>query len=162
MFCRATLAAMRVRKDLEEITDTKSSAGIATTTVDYCTPDLLTLHITLHMETGIYMGASFTFVIEVPANYPFTAPRVTSTGRIWHPSVHLTTGCVRLPILEADWRPVLTIHTVVFALQLMLLEPSHEYPANDAAAAAALSTPDVFREQVRCTLRGGWFVGHEF
>jgi Ubiquitin-conjugating enzyme len=68
---------------------------------------------------------------------------------------------VRLPILE-DWRPVLSLQTVVFGVQLMLLEPSVEYAVNQVAAAALASQPEVFREQVRCTLLGGFYHGVHF
>lgn len=40
------------------------------------------------------------------------------TTRAWHPNINLHTGVVSLPIITKDWRPVLSINTVVFALQV--------------------------------------------
>ena len=46
------------------------------------------------------------------------APSVVCMSRAWHPNIDLHTGYVSLPILNKDWRPVLSINTVVFALQV--------------------------------------------
>lgn len=77
-----------------------------------------------------------------------SAPTVVCTSRAWHPNIDLHTGLVSLPILSKDWRPVLSINTVVFALQLMFIEPTEHYAVNKPAAAALSSNPDLFREQV--------------
>ena len=70
------------------------------------------------------------------------------TTRAWHPNIDLHTGLVSLPILSKDWRPVLSINTVVFALQLMFIEPTENYPVNEAAATALKTNPALFRDQV--------------
>lgn len=71
------------------------------------------------------------------------------TTRAWHPNIDLHTGLVSLPILTNDWRPVLSINTVVFALQLMFIEPTEHYPVNEPAATALKNNPGLFQEQVR-------------
>ncbi len=86
--------------------------------------NLLKLNIVIAMKAGVYQGGEFAFVMNIPSTYPFYPPVVTSVNPIWHPAVDLYSGRVQLPILADDWRPVLTLNTIVLALQLMLLEPS--------------------------------------
>ena len=57
-------------------------------------------------------------MLDIPPAYPFRAPEVTCTARIWHPNIDTGNGRVELDILNKDWRPVLSINTVVFALQV--------------------------------------------
>jgi ubiquitin-protein ligase len=42
----------------------------------------------------------------------------TAVRRVWHPNIDLTTGKVMMPILGQDWRPVLSINTVLLGLQV--------------------------------------------
>ncbi|CAM9662072.1 unnamed protein product, partial [Discosporangium mesarthrocarpum] len=126
------------------------SVAHASTSIDF--PDgsrnLLRLKVGVTMTGGPYEGGSFVFLLEIPPNYPFHAPSVVCTTTTWHPSINLHTGEVCLPILGKDWRPVLSINTVVLSLQLMFLEPTGQTSVNEAAA-AALADPVLFREQVR-------------
>lgn len=114
------------------------------------------------MTGGIYQQGAFSFNLEIPSNYPFQAPSVTCITRVWHPNIDLSTGKVLLPILEKDWRPVLSINTVVFGLQLLFLEPNPEYAANPYAAEAMMRDEEIFKAQVKETLNGGTFFGLEF
>ncbi len=141
MYTRENLAAVRVRK---EVIGSPSGGGTIGTLPfvfgDYSSgcisgssatlefpgapTDLLKVNISIVMTAGVYQGGKFTFVMNIPSTYPFYPPIVTSVNRIWHPAVDLYSGRVQLPILADDWRPVLTLNTIVLALQLILLEPS--------------------------------------
>ena len=81
---------------------------------------------------------------------------------VWHPNFDLHTGKVRHPLCENDWRPVLSMNTVIFGLQLLFLEPNPEYPANPAATAAYCTNREMFNHQVHQLLRGGWFLDMDF
>lgn len=81
---------------------------------------------------------------------------------MWHPNVDLQTGTVMLPILREDWRPVLNLNTVVFALQLLFLNPSLESQCNAVAAETFMNSPAEFEHQVRQSLHGGVFYGCVF
>jgi ubiquitin-conjugating enzyme E2 M len=120
------------------------------------------IRVTVRMTGGLYARGCFVFVLDIPPNYPFQAPLVTCMTRVWHPNISLHTGKVHLPILDKDWRPVLSINTVVFGLQLLFLEPNPDYSANPLAADVMLRTPELFREHVRKTLEGGVFFGVDF
>ncbi|KAH8086713.1 NEDD8 transferase [Aureococcus anophagefferens] len=105
---------------------------------------------------------SFALSLRVPANYPFRPPSVYCLTRVWHPNVCVDGGRVSHPLLDRDWKPVLSINTVIFGLQLLFLEPNPEHAANGAAARALLADRNGFAAQVRETMRGGTFLGYEF
>ncbi|CAM9122690.1 unnamed protein product, partial [Ectocarpus sp. 6 AP-2014] len=164
MYTKANLAALRVKKDIAELSQHRLNATHASTSIDFPdgTRNLLKLKVGVSMTAGLFEGATFYFILTIPPSYPFHAPTVVCTSRAWHPNIDLHTGLVSLPILTKDWRPVLSINTVVFALQLMFIEPTEHFAVNKPAAAALLSNPDLFREQVRRSLAGGSLFGVQF
>lgn len=76
------------------------------------------IRVSIRMTGGMYERGSFTFLVDIPPAYPFSAPSVTALTRVFHPNIDLATGKVLLPILDKDWRPVLSINAVVFGLQV--------------------------------------------
>ncbi|DBA05263.1 TPA: hypothetical protein N0F65_007425 [Lagenidium giganteum] len=166
MYMRSDLAALRVRKDVNELSKAKFTCTQVKTKVDF--PDgvdnmfQLIFTISIAEVQGPYANGDFTFFVEIPKTYPFHAPVVTCTTRVWHPNVDLETGRVMMPILGQDWRPVLSINTVLLGLQLIFLEPGIQYAMNKQAAELLLSDPIEFRRQVQAILCGGKFYGYEF
>ncbi len=124
--------------------------------------NLLTINVNVSITGGVYAGGSFAFEVRVPPSYPFHAPQCRCLTRTWHPNIDLATGVVQLPSLGKDWRPVLSINTVVFSLQLMFVEANPEDACNLPAAETLSRAPREFARQVAQTLRGGCFFGLVF
>lgn len=161
---RANLVTLRVKKDMQELAQQRFVCNSASTAIEF--PDgnrnLLRTNVRVAMSGGCYAGGTFAFELRIPSTYPFSAPEVTCLTRTWHPNINPQTGRVDLPVLSKDWRPVLSVNAVVFALQLMFLEPSPEHAANLQAAHVLQSEPALFEQQVKRTLQGGHFFGHFF
>jgi ubiquitin-protein ligase len=64
---------------------------------------------------GAYRGGHFSFLLDIPINYPFKEVNVWAKHPIWHPNVELLTGRVFLPL---DWSPVLTLNSLALAVQV--------------------------------------------
>jgi ubiquitin-protein ligase len=64
---------------------------------------------------GAYRGGHFSFLLDIPINYPFKKVDVWAKHPIWHPNVELLTGRVYLPL---DWSPVLTLNSLALAVQV--------------------------------------------
>lgn len=71
-------------------------------------------------------------------------------------------GRVSHPLLDRDWKPVLSINTVIFGLQLLFLEPNPDHAANGDAATTLHSAPSTFAAHVKQTMRGGLWHGLDF
>ena len=63
-------------------------------------------------------------------------------------------GHVCLNILREDWKPVLTIQSVIMGLQFLMLEPNADDPLNKDAAQMLADNRTKFHQIVRDTFRG--------
>jgi ubiquitin-protein ligase len=67
------------------------------------------------ISEGPYRGGHFSFLLDIPINYPFKKVDVWAKHPIFHPNVELLTGRVFLPL---DWSPVLTLNSLALAVQV--------------------------------------------
>lgn len=82
--------------------------------------DLLNFKLIICPDEGYYKGGRFAFNFKVGANYPHEPPKVKCETQVYHPNIDLE-GNVCLNILREDWKPVLTINSIVYGLQYLFL-----------------------------------------
>ncbi|CAB0005552.1 unnamed protein product [Nesidiocoris tenuis] len=107
-----------------------------------------------HRFQGFYRGGKFTFSFKVGPNYPHEPPKVKCETQVYHPNIDLE-GNVCLNILREDWKPVLTVNSIVYGLQYLFLEPNPEDPLNKEAAEVLQNNRRVFEQNVQKAMRGG-------
>ena len=102
--------------------------------------------------------------------------------KVYHPNIDLD-GNVCLNILREDWKPVLTINSIVYGLQYLFLvstlsgrvdknqddtrffffqEPNPEDPLNKEAALELQNNRRLFEQNVGKSMRGGSINGVYF
>jgi ubiquitin-conjugating enzyme E2 M len=69
---------------------------------------------------GFYRGGKFAFSFKVGPNYPHEPPKVKCETQVYHPNIDLE-GNVCLNILREDWKPVLTVNSIIYGLQYLFL-----------------------------------------
>ena len=117
---RATAAQLRITKDINELELPK------TCKTEFPDPDdLLKFKLMIFPDEGFYRGGKFTFQFKIGTNYPYDPPKVKCENKVYHPNIDLD-GNVCLNILREDWKPVLTINSIVYGLQYLFLEPNPE------------------------------------
>ncbi|EOD16243.1 hypothetical protein EMIHUDRAFT_416101 [Emiliania huxleyi CCMP1516] len=115
--------------------------------------DLMNFELTIKATDGIYRNGKFVFKVTVPSAYPHDPPKVQCLTTIYHPNIDME-GAVCLNILREDWKPVLTIQSVIMGLQFLILEPNPDDPLNKEAALHMTKNKQQFEQLVRQTFKG--------
>lgn len=147
---------IRVQKDVNEL-DIPSSIQVHFPQSD----DIMNFDLLLSPEEGYYKHGSFNFSIAVPEDYPHKPPKVKCNTRVYHPNIDVD-GNVCLNILRQDWKPVLTLSSILYGLQLLFLEPNPDDPLNKEAAELLKRNPHEFQRNVTAAVRGGYVSGVYF
>jgi len=162
------VALMRLRKDMEELSYQHQRFCARGTVVSIHIPhgsgNQATFTCTLTPAEGPFAHGTFVFDLRVPHTYPYYPPTVRCLTKVFHPNFDFRTGAVYLPILTDSWRPVLTMNTVIFSLQLLFLEPARRKVGSEAilnpwANQLRQESPSKYEELVRATMGGGKFFG---
>ncbi|XP_042361154.1 NEDD8-conjugating enzyme Ubc12 [Plectropomus leopardus] len=125
---KASAAQLRIQKDINELNLPK------TCEINFPDDDdLLNFRLIIYPDEGFYKGGKFVFSFKVGQGYPHDPPKVKCDTMVYHPNIDLE-GNVCLNILREDWKPVLTINSIIYGLQYLFLEPNPEDPLNKEAA----------------------------
>lgn len=84
---------------------------------------IMNFELILKPDDGLYKGGAFLFTFSVPMGYPHEPPKVKCMTKVFHPNIDLD-GNICLNILREDWKPVLTISSVVFGLNFLFIVSS--------------------------------------
>ncbi|KAL1255455.1 hypothetical protein QQF64_013516, partial [Cirrhinus molitorella] len=147
---KASAAQLRIQKDINELNLPK--------TCEIVFPDqddLLNFKLIISPDEGFYKGGKFVFSFKVGQGYPHDPPKVKCETMVYHPNIDLE-GNVCLNILREDWKPVLTINSIIYGLQYLFLEPNPEDPLNKEAAEVLQTNRRLFEQNVQRSLRGGY------
>ena len=79
-------------------------------------------------------GGKFSVEIKIRETYPFNAPKVRFSTRIWHPNISSQTGAICLDILKDQWAAAMTLRTVLLSIQALLASPEPNDPQDAVVA----------------------------
>jgi len=74
-----------------------------------------------------YKGGTFHFGLDLPQNFPFKAPSVKFTTKIYHPGIN-EEGHICVPVLRDQWKPTVSLSSVLITIQDKLNNPSPDDP----------------------------------
>ncbi|XP_059841184.1 NEDD8-conjugating enzyme Ubc12-like [Hypanus sabinus] len=124
---KESVVYLRIQKDVYELNLPN------TYEIVFPHPDnLLSFKLIICSGEDFFQGGKFVFSF-VEQGYPHESPKVKCEAMVCHPNIELE-GNVCLNILREDWKPVLTINSVIYGLQYLFLEPNPEDPPNKEAA----------------------------
>ncbi|KAI8097755.1 E2 ubiquitin-conjugating enzyme [Halteromyces radiatus] len=150
---KTSAAQIRVQKDLSELEIP------STIKMDFPDPaDILNFRIIITPDEGFYKNGSFTFKFAINQNYPHEPPKVRCVQKIYHPNIDLE-GNICLNILREDWKPVLSLHSIMVGLQYLFLEPNADDPLNKEAAEDLRRNRQQFAEHVKKSMEGNTING---
>ena len=115
----------RVRKELEEMQKNppeNCSAGLVNERDPYEWRATI-----IGPEGSPYQGGIFYLKIHLSADYPFKAPHITFTTKIYHCNVNAN-GSICLDILKDKWSPALTISKALLSICSLIDDPNPNDP----------------------------------
>lgn len=122
----------RIKREMKELPDYTSGTWTAT-------PDgynLLRWNATIHnLDDPRHTDKSYRLSIEIPENYPFTAPKVRFLDHVKCENVYYN-GEICLDILNDAWSPVFTLWSLLETISSVLTDKPvtglvNKVPAND-------------------------------
>ncbi len=124
------MALKRIKRELEEIwkdPPAQCSAGPIN-------EDLHKWNATIMGPPGTpYEGGVFGLEMTFPQNYPFHAPHVIFTTKIYHPNVN-NKGSICLDVLKGQWSPAMSVSKVLLSIISLLETPNAADPLNGEVA----------------------------
>lgn len=121
----------RIQNELKDIEKDSSSSGIEIKMVE----DNIYKFIAeiLGPAESLYDGYKFKLQIELPNDYPFSPPAVKFLTPIKHPNINLT-GNICLDLLKDQWKPLLSMKSILMSIILLLSEPNFSDPLDSDLA----------------------------
>ncbi|VDB99949.1 unnamed protein product [Peniophora sp. CBMAI 1063] len=117
-------ALRRIQKELRDITN-KPIDGVSVSPLD---DNLFVWNCAIKADSDSpYKGGTYKFKLEIPENFPFKAPAVTFQTKIYHPGIN-EEGAICVPILRDEWKPTITMSTVLSVIQEKVNNPLPEDP----------------------------------
>lgn len=125
---KSSPAQLRAAKDFREISLPNSVS------ITQPNPaDVMNYKIAIKPDEGYYKSGRFYFDLKIPNTYPHEPPKLKCETSVYHPNIDQE-GNVCLNILREDWKPVLTITSIIYGLLHLFYEPNPEDPLNKEAA----------------------------
>lgn len=144
---RLSPAQLRASKDFSDLSLPNS------VTVTQPDPnDMMNYKINIRPDEGFYRGGKFQFDLKIPSTYPHEPPKLKCESSIYHPNIDHD-GNVCLNILREDWKPVLSINSIIYGLLHLFNEPNPEDPLNKDAAELLKCDRRQFESYVRRYIR---------
>ena len=110
--------------------------------------DLMRFRIIINPMSGMYEKGSYVFNFEIGAGYPHDAPKVKCLTKVYHPNIDLQ-GNICLNILREDWKPVLSINSIIYGLQVPT-SPRPTPPLDELQSRHRNATLPVGRSSMPC------------
>jgi len=99
-------------------------------------------------EESPYAGGKFRFTIHFPENFPFRPPTVTFSTKIYHPGFN-EEGHICLPVLRDEWKPAISVTTLLKTIQEKIGKPSADDPFDTDIAMILKNDEEKFKATAR-------------
>jgi ubiquitin-conjugating enzyme E2 D/E len=99
-------------------------------------------------DNSPYAGGKFILKLEFPTQYPFKAPKLKFSTKVYHPSVQTETGDVCGDVL-GNWGPTLNAKHCLQVVYSMLQSPESDHPLEESIAQMLRDNPKEFAKTAK-------------
>ena len=140
------MAIRRIKKEMNEL---RNDPPLNTTAGPISENDLFNWKaVIIGPDKSPYAGGIFNLNIHFPNDYPFKAPRLQFTTKIYHPNINAGGG-ICLDILKDQWSPALTISKVLLSICSLLDDPNPDDPLTPSIADQYKTDRDAYNAAAR-------------
>ncbi|KAJ5676980.1 uncharacterized protein N7477_002613 [Penicillium maclennaniae] len=140
------MAAGRIEKELNSVIRNPPSEYTAA-----LEKDAFHWAVTMHGPTQTpYEGRALQLKVSFPEAYPFDAPKVAFTSRVYHLNVDAK-GEIRLNTLQDKWAPNMNIP--LLSIHKLLIEPNPDYPADSEVEKLWKSDREAYNRKAMDTIQ---------
>ncbi|KAJ5204538.1 E2 ubiquitin-conjugating protein [Penicillium cinerascens] len=90
--------------------------------------------------------------VQFPEAYPFDAPKVAFTSRVYHLNVDAK-GEVHLDTLQDKWAPNMNMHESLLSIYKLLIEPNPDFPADPEVSRLWKSDREAYNRKAMDTVQ---------
>jgi len=152
-------AELRLEKDLDELKEIRKSGKKLSFRLFFPSGEkqILNFVCIFNLKEGPYAGCRLEFNVSVPDKYPYSPPTFHCKQKVFHPNIDPDRGRTLTPLLEKEWKPVVTMEHILLAVEVIFLNPHTEDEdclLNKVAAELYLKRRNDYIEIVRRTILG--------
>ena len=112
-------------------------------------------------KDSLWFGGKYVFSFAFHDDFPMSPPKVMCLTKIYHPNIDFQ-GNVCLNILKEDWKPTMIVMSCIAGVYYLFTSPNANDPLNHEVANIMRDNYEVFKDNVRKTLRGGYYFNQQF
>jgi len=109
-------------------------------------------------EDTAWEGGFFGVRIQFPPSYPMKPPSVVFDPPITHPNVGIKDGKICLDILKSEWKPVLSVNSLLVSLRSLLAEPNPTSPLNVGLAETFVKDRQGYEAIIKQCVKNSWIA----
>ncbi|CDZ97215.1 ubiquitin-conjugating enzyme [Phaffia rhodozyma] len=123
------MSSGNIRRIQKELAEVHNSTGLQAIRVETDDENVLFWKASIQgPDSGPYQSGVFDLNVSFPPDYPFKAPLIKFTTRIYHPNVD-DEGNICVGLLKQDaWKPATKMATVLLSIYNLLSEPNPDDP----------------------------------
>ena len=142
------LSSINIQQEYENIRKNKNLSSIGCTVTLLNKNDFYKWKASYVAKNSAYENMLIELQINIPKNYPNSAPQAYFISKIYHPNVDLSNGRVCIASIN-NWKSEYNIMTILFSIYMILYNPNPNNPLNSEAANLYKEDKNKFKQKVK-------------
>ena len=139
---------LNIQREYENTRKNKSLSSIGCTVTLINKNDFYKWKASFIAKNCAYENMPIELQINIPEDYPYSAPEAYFISKIYHPNVDISDGRVCIASIN-NWKSEYNILTILSSIYILLYNPNPEDPLNSEAGNLYEKNKNQFKEKVK-------------